>query len=88
MSEMTLNVTLHGPHYDRLPTFYSLMIAYDIHQCVNHFHFCEESNCNNNYISHIIPKLQKLLATKIESHSIPPMYHYVRNDFKRHITWF
>ena len=33
MSEITLNIKLNGSNYNELQTFYSIMIAYDEHQC-------------------------------------------------------
>ena len=33
----------------------SIMIAFDKHQCTNHFHSNAETNYNNNSISHFKP---------------------------------
>ena len=56
MSEITLNITIHGPNNNGLLTkiIYTKMIAYDKHQCTNHFLCIAEINCNNNCISNRI----------------------------------
>ena len=58
MSEITSNITLQGSNNNRLLRHFS-MIAYDKHQCTNHFISIEEIDCNNNCVYfHMIPIVQ------------------------------
>ena len=55
MSEITLNILLHGSNCTKLLTHF---IAYDKHQCTFHFLCIAENDYSNNCISHFIAMCQ------------------------------